>query len=215
MSSEATQRLLEEQRLDRVAVSAIVASLLDGSADPSGRLDGALRLAREFIGQSSKRSMKDRRELRLIARVASILETLRGDVEQMERAGAIRAASPHLWDEGQHNGIPDSYWREVPCGHPPDPVAMYNPEGHPVCHCGRGLDSSAALPDTPFGAPGPIVSCDKCGCYVAVPPAAPVSVGDEDEPMDRCDCNIPYLEGAGQHSPGCSVFKTDGGGERG
>lgn len=37
--------------------------------------------------------------------------------------------------------------------------------------------------------------------------AAPVSVGDE--PMDRCDCNIPYLEGAGQHSPGCSVFKTE------
>jgi hypothetical protein len=30
---------------------------------------------------------------------------------------------------------------------------------------------------------------------------------EQDDPMDRCDCNIPYLEGAGEHSPGCSVFR--------
>jgi hypothetical protein len=33
------------------------------------------------------------------------------------------------------------------------------------------------------------------------------SKDQEADPMDRCDCNIPYLEGAGQHSPGCAVFK--------
>lgn len=69
----------------------------------------------------------------------------------------------------EHNGIPDSYWREVPCGHPLDPVALRNKEGDAVCHCGRGLDGVESLPDTPFGAPGPIVPCEKCGCYVAVP----------------------------------------------
>jgi len=26
---------------------------------------------------------------------------------------------------------------------------------------------------------------------------------------DGCDCNIPVLEGAGQHSPGCSIFKQE------
>lgn len=63
---------------------------------------------------------------------------------------------------------PREYWREVPCGHPPDPVAMFG-EGGPVCHCGCGLEVATALPIQPPGAPGPIVNCQKCGCYVAIP----------------------------------------------
>lgn len=31
----------------------------------------------------------------------------------------------------------------------------------------------------------------------------PEGVADQSD----CDCMIPYLEGAGQHAPGCSVFK--------
>lgn len=27
--------------------------------------------------------------------------------------------------------------------------------------------------------------------------------------MDHCDCMIPYLEGAGQHSPGCRCFRME------
>ncbi len=71
--------------------------------------------------------------------------------------------------------IPENYWRDIPCGHPPDPVAMYGSEGHPVCHCGCILDpaDSAGLPQPPE-APGAIVNCQKCGCYVAIPPK-PVS----------------------------------------
>lgn len=91
--------------------------------------------------------------------------------------GAAVASSPV--PEGQHNGIPDSYWREVPCGHPNDPVAMRAADGRPVCHCGNGLDIERAI-DAPYEAPGPVVHCDKCGCYIAIPPGtAPVSVGDE------------------------------------
>ncbi len=74
--------------------------------------------------------------------------------------------------EASHNGIPDSYWREVPCGHPPDPIALRSSDGHAFCHCGWGLDVSRALPGIESReAPGPIVNCDKCGCYVAVPSA--------------------------------------------
>lgn len=69
----------------------------------------------------------------------------------------------------QGQTIPDDYWREVPCGHPPDPVAMYGSEGKPICHCGCLLEVSHALP-APEEAPGPIVNCQKCGCYVAIPP---------------------------------------------
>lgn len=83
----------------------------------------------------------------------------------------------------------------------------------------RAAVASSPVPDCPeCGDPASKhdehgCSLINCGCGVASDElAAPVSVGDEDEPMDRCDCNIPYLEGAGQHSPGCSVFKTDGGG---
>jgi hypothetical protein len=73
--------------------------------------------------------------------------------------------------------IPDDYWRRVPCGHPPDPVAMYGDEGRPVCHCGVLLDPAATgdFP-VPSEAPGPIVPCQACGCYVAIPP--PPTTGD-------------------------------------
>jgi hypothetical protein len=72
----------------------------------------------------------------------------------------------------EHNGIPDGYWREVPCGHPPDPVALYTADGHAVCHCGCGLDVEDGHKIE--GAPGLVQQCGKCGCHVAVPPR-PVS----------------------------------------
>jgi hypothetical protein len=60
---------------------------------------------------------------------------------------------------------PDSFWREVPCGHPPDPVAWVNPDGSAICHCGWQLARGEAhirFDDSQ------IVSCGKCGCYVAI-----------------------------------------------
>lgn len=75
-----------------------------------------------------------------------------------------------------HGDVPRDFWREIPCGHPDDPVAaMVNcagcSGGHWVCHCGWQLDVSEALSERPPEAPGPIVPCSKCGCYVAVPDA--------------------------------------------
>lgn len=65
---------------------------------------------------------------------------------------------------------PAEFWREVPCGHPQDPVAWVNADGGAFCHCGWGLNGEDALSDgVEEGAPGPIVSCSKCGCYPAVP----------------------------------------------
>jgi hypothetical protein len=70
--------------------------------------------------------------------------------------------------------IPRSFWREVPCGHPPDPIAMRVETcggctgAHWVCHCGWGLDPAEAVGHPPE-APGPIVPCAKCGCFVALP----------------------------------------------
>jgi hypothetical protein len=78
-----------------------------------------------------------------------------------------------------HNGIPDAYWTGTPCGHPPDPVALRNTEGDPMCHCGWGLGRVADLGREVEGAPGPVVPCGKCGCYVAVPP---VVQGTERDP---------------------------------
>lgn len=71
-------------------------------------------------------------------------------------------------EEGK--AIPRDYWREVPCGHPADPVAMYSGQGDPVCHCGRILDLADRMAELPPEAPGPIVYCQQCGCYVAIPP---------------------------------------------
>lgn len=61
---------------------------------------------------------------------------------------------------------PDDWWRELPCGHPPDPVAWLVWGGW-TCHCGRLLDPMDAFPMD--GAPGPVVGCDRCGCHVALP----------------------------------------------
>jgi hypothetical protein len=79
-------------------------------------------------------------------------------------------------DDLTHGEIPRDFWREIPCGHPPDPVAAFAScagcsAGHWVCHCGWQLNVAEALPERLPEAPGPIVLCGKCGCYVAVPDA--------------------------------------------
>lgn len=62
------------------------------------------------------------------------------------------------------------FWRELPCGHPQDPVAWQSPDGHYCCHCGWILDIADAISDGQReDAPGPIVPCGKCGCFVAIP----------------------------------------------
>lgn len=60
---------------------------------------------------------------------------------------------------------PRSWWREVPCGHPPDPLAWDNNGERFSCHCGSSLDVRRAIPVPE--APGPVVPCDGCGCHVA------------------------------------------------
>lgn len=67
-----------------------------------------------------------------------------------------------------------SFFLPVPCGHPQDPVARWVDyewlgDRHEValCHCGRVLDPAGGR--SIEGAPGPVVSCDNCGCHVAVP----------------------------------------------
>ncbi len=66
---------------------------------------------------------------------------------------------------------PDSFWREVPCGHPPEPVAWLSPSG-PVCHCGCGLDTTNVMQ---LNDGRQLVPCGKCGCYVSI------SGGDQGE----------------------------------
>lgn len=100
------------------------------------------------------------------------------ELETTTPSGRVWDEDRQLWvdpsgEQGEEKrAIPDDYWRKVPCGHPPDPVAMYGDEGKPVCHCGVFLDPAAtgAFP-VPSEAPGPIVPCPNCGCYVAIPPA--------------------------------------------
>jgi hypothetical protein len=74
------------------------------------------------------------------------------------------------------DGIPDDFWREVPCGHPPAPVAALVTDcggctgTHWVCHCGSTLELFHAVSDGKAeDAPGPIVPCETCGCHVAIP----------------------------------------------
>lgn len=90
-----------------------------------------------------------------------------GAAQAVEKLRKARAAlAPTQPDRGQ---IPRDFWREVPCGHPPDPVAAVIDGGY-VCHCGWVLDpDDLGLPEKPPEAPGPIVNCSKCGCYVALP----------------------------------------------
>lgn len=66
---------------------------------------------------------------------------------------------------------PDDFWREVPCGHPPDPVAAFS-DDHWVCHCGWILDGSVTL-DVIDG--HRIKPCGKCGCYPGIPVDHPES----------------------------------------
>lgn len=85
--------------------------------------------------------------------------------------------------------IPEDYWRELPCGHPPDPVAVRDGEGRPVCHCGWYLDQQKGVGVE--GAPGPIVLCSKCGCHVAVPaPESPT------ERVERLEAELVDAEAA-------------------
>jgi hypothetical protein len=62
--------------------------------------------------------------------------------------------------------IPRDFWREVPCGHPPDPVAAFNGEQW-VCHCGHIVGCDSVSVDEVSG--HRIFPCGKCGCYVGVP----------------------------------------------
>lgn len=70
--------------------------------------------------------------------------------------------------------IPASFWRTLPCGHPPDPVAV-RINGEFVCHCGQALDPDrhGMIVD---GAPGRVVQCATCGCHPACPDNAPDAV---------------------------------------
>lgn len=68
---------------------------------------------------------------------------------------------------------PASFWRVVPCGHPANPVAWIGRTGV-ICHCGSLLDPDASTSfvmehDGDGAAEWPIVSCQNCGCHVAVP----------------------------------------------
>lgn len=109
---------------------------------------------------------------------------------------------------------PADFWREVPCGHPPDPVAWNSPNG-PVCHCGTDLDPAQGI-DIPE-APGPVVLCQNCGCHVACP--APPDSGESEStrgeprlthgrhcPCSACalqDWSDPALAACGMHGPSC------------
>jgi len=64
---------------------------------------------------------------------------------------------------------PADFWHEVPCGHPPDPVAWMGEDGA-ACHCGRLLNGDPTLPG-PDTRPDiqALVACQKCGCYVGIP----------------------------------------------
>jgi hypothetical protein len=68
---------------------------------------------------------------------------------------------------------PDEFWREVPCGHPRDPMAWQNPEGMFFCHCGLILSLAEALDCDMIDAPIPVVPCTKCGCHVGIPSVPP------------------------------------------
>lgn len=66
---------------------------------------------------------------------------------------------------------PPEFWRETPCGHPPDPVAWVGDDQLPICHCGCFLDGSP-LPDGMVDLPPEIefvIPCGKCGCAVGIP----------------------------------------------
>lgn len=74
---------------------------------------------------------------------------------------------------------PREFWREVPCGHPPDPIAWMGDDHAPICHCGCILDGSP-LPDDCVDLPPEIefvIPCGKCGCAVGIPRKATPDLG--------------------------------------
>lgn len=72
--------------------------------------------------------------------------------------------------DAHYSTPPLSWWRNMPCGHPPEPVAWWIVPDGPTCHCGRILDSTAGYEDPASGAPGPLVRCGECDCRVAISP---------------------------------------------
>jgi len=104
-----------------------------------------------------------------------------------------------------HNGIPDSYWRDVPCGHPADPVAMWSDDGRAVCHCGWKLDPEDGVEIG--GAPGPVVNCSRCGCHVAVQSRAEAVRLPADDEIERTaaqaglDTSTPEFKKRGAPAP--------------
>lgn len=127
------------------------------------RFEGQLREVRELVDL-----LRDR--MPNAPSVFSVLDDLDAALSSSPSVGAVPE-------------IPREYWREVPCGHPAEPVAMYNAERWPVCHCGQLLDTAGLLPAPPE-APGPLSHCQKCGCHVAIPPhpsTQPVSTQDKEE----------------------------------
>ena len=86
---------------------------------------------------------------------------------QWERDQMGELRPPREMAESPTATIPLDYWRSVPCGHAPDPVAMRDLLGRPICHCGVLLDAVAGVHIE--GAPGPVHHCPRCDCYVAVP----------------------------------------------
>lgn len=52
---------------------------------------------------------------------------------------------------------------------PSDPIAQRGSEGSWMCHCGTLLDGRPVSDGKMEGAPGPIVPCSSCGCFVAMP----------------------------------------------
>jgi hypothetical protein len=91
-----------------------------------------------------------------------------------------------------HNGVPDDFWRKMPCGHPPDPLAALTADGHWICHCGWVLDPEDAVSSGHAeGAPGRIVPCGRCGCYPALDeseaPASGASAPLAAQPKEPCE----------------------------
>ncbi len=114
-----------------------------------------------------------------IARARRVLAAVPAETEAWEWR-AVMARPEDEWErvdpEPRTDKQPREFWREVPCGHPPDPVAWHNGAGH-VCHCGNGLDDAKGI--AVAAAPGPVVLCQKCGCNVACPEPRPQDGGEQ------------------------------------
>lgn len=63
-----------------------------------------------------------------------------------DQAKTQTAGEPHM-----------GFWRPVPCGHPPNPIAARAKGGNLVCHCGTFVNEAPPL----------IELCRTCGCHVA------------------------------------------------